>query len=132
MSVLSAAQASFADRWETIETIVCSIFSGVKSDVCASVDRLRVPVNLATGAAICSLVAEIIPVSWVVVVVVAGGWKVVAVLETGLVVVLGPDETMPGAGESPARGPGERGMSVWKVSQVSEAERSFLEIGDAS
>lgn len=137
MPVLSAAQASFAERWETMETMVCSIFSGVKSDVCASVDRLRAPVNLETGAVVCSLVSEIIPVSGVAVVVVvvvlvigsaAGGWEVVAGLETGL----DPGETMPGDGESPAGGPTGRGISVWKVSQGSEAEPSFLEIGDAS
>lgn len=71
---------------------------------------------------------------------VVGGWKVVAVLEIGLaVVVVGPEETMAGDGVSPFRGPRAnllsgklRGMSVWKVSQVSEAEPGFLGIGDAS
>lgn len=72
---------------------------------------------------------------------VVGGWKVVAVLEIGLVVVVvvRPAETIAGAGVSPAKGPREnllsgkvRGMSVWKVPQVSEAEPGFLEIGDAS
>ena len=56
---------------------------------CASVDLLRAPGNLEMGAVICSLVAEISPVSVaeeaVVVVVVVGsvvgGWKVVTVLE---------------------------------------------------
>lgn len=63
----------------------------------------------------------------------------VAGLETGLVVVIGPAETMAGDGVSPVRGPRAkllsgkvRGMLVWKVSQVSEAESDFLEIGDAS
>lgn len=149
MPMLSAAQASFAVRWDTMDTMdtmVCSAFSGAKSDVCASVDLLRAPVNLETGAVICSLEAEIIPVSGAAVVVavvvvgsVVGGWKVVAVLETGLIVVVGPPETMAGDGASPVRGPRAnllsgkvRGMSVWKVSQVSEAEPGFLEIGDAS
>lgn len=64
----------------------------------------------------------------------------VAVLETGLVVVAaGPAETIAGHGVSPVKGPGAnflsgegRGMSVWKIPQVSEAEPGFLEIGDAS
>ncbi len=144
MPILSAAQASFAVRWDTMDTMVCSVFSGAKSEVCASVDRLRAPVNLEICAVICSL---IIPVSGAVVVVVVvvvvgsvvGGWKVVAVLETGLIVVVGPGETKAGDGVSPVRGPRAnllsgkvRGMSVWKVSQVSEAEPGFLEIGDAS
>ena len=98
MPILSAVQASLAERWDTMDTMVCSIFSGAKSDVCASVDLLRV--NLELGADICSFVAEIIPVSEAVVVLVVvvvvvgavvGGWKVVAVLETGpAVVVVGP------------------------------------------
>lgn len=67
MPILSAAKASFAVRWETMDTMVCSIFSGVKSDVCASVDLLRAPVDLELGAVICSLVAEIIPVARVLV-----------------------------------------------------------------
>ena len=53
--------------------------------------------------------------------------------------VVRPVETMAGDGVSPARGPRAtllsgklRGMSVWKVSQVSEAEPGFLERGDAS
>lgn len=153
MPVLSADQASFAERCETIDTMVCSAFSGPKSDVCASVDLLRAPVNLYTGSVICSLVAEMIPVRGeevevvvVVVVVVVGsvvgGWKVVAVLEIGLlvvVVVVRPVETMAGDRVSPSKGPRAslfsgkvRGMSVWKVSQVSEAEPGFLERGDAS
>lgn len=145
MPTLSAAQASFAVRWETIDTMVCSIFSGAKSDVCASADLLRVPVNLEVGADICSFVSEITPVSGAVVVLVVavvgsvvGGWKVVAVLEIGLI-VFGPAETIAGDGVSPVRGPRAnllsgkvRGMSVWKVSQVSGAEPGFLEIGDAS
>ncbi len=65
---------------------------------------------------------------------------VVAVLKTGIVVVVvGPAETMADGGVSSVRGPRAnllsgkvRGMSVWKVSQVSEAEPGFLEIGDAS
>lgn len=148
--ILSAAQASFVERWETMDTMVCSIFSGANRDVCASVDLLRAPVNLKTGAVICSLVSVINPVSTEAVVVVVaavvvvvgsvvGGWKVVAVLETGLVVAAGPGETMAGHGVSPVKGPGtdllsaeERGMSVWKIPQVSEAEPGFLEIGDAS
>lgn len=86
---------------------------------------MRAPVNLELGAVICSLVAEIIPVSgvvlavWVVVGSVVGSWKVVAVLEIELVVVLGPAETMAGDGVSPFRGPRAnllsgkvRGMSV--------------------
>lgn len=136
--MLSAAQASFAVRWETMDTMVCSIFSGAKSDVCASMDRLRVPVNLELGAVICSLTAETI---LVVVAVVSGstvgGWKVVAILETGL--VEGPAETMAGDDGSAVTGPRAgplsdkvRGISVRKVSQVSEAEPGFLEIGDAS
>lgn len=143
MSVLSAAQASFAVRWETMDTMVCSIFSGAKSDVCASVDLLRAPVNLEIGAVTCSFLAEFIPRSGaaaaVVVGSVLGGWKAVAVLEIGLEAVVGPAETMAGDGVSPARGPRAtllpgrvRGMSVWKVSQVSGAEPGFLEIGDAS
>lgn len=107
MPILSAAHASLAVRWETMDTMVCSIFSGVKSDVCASIDRLRVPVNLE----ICSLADAIIPASGPVVVAVVvvvvmvvvvgsvGGWKVV------VVVVVGPGETMAGDGVSPARGP---------------------------
>lgn len=62
-----------------------------------------------------------------------------AVFEIELVVVVGPAETIAGCGLRPARGPSarllsgtERGMSVKKVSQVSEAEPGFLEIGDAS
>lgn len=86
MPILSADQASFAERWETIDTKVCSAFSGAKSDVCASVDLLRAPVNLEIGGVICSLEAEMTPVREAVVVVVVvvgsvvGGWKVVAVL----------------------------------------------------
>lgn len=147
MPILSAAQASFAVRWETMDTMVCSIFSGAKRDVCASVDLLRALVNLKIGAVICSLMAEIIPVSVLVVVVVVvvvvgsvvGGWKVVASLETGLVVVVVPAETMAEDGVGLVRGPRANllsgkvlGMSVWKISQVSEAEPGFLEIGDAS
>lgn len=151
MPILSAAKASFAVRWETMDTMVCSIFSGAKSDVCASTDLLRAPVSLEIGADICSFVAEMTPVSGasvvlvvVVVVVVVGsvvgGWMVVAVLKTGIaVVVVGPAETMADGGVSSVRGPRAnllsgkvRGMSVWKVSQVSEAEPGFLEIGDAS
>lgn len=138
MPILSAAQASFAVRWETMDTMVCSIFSGAKSDVCASMDRLRALANLEIGAVICCLVAEMISVV-VVVASVVGGWKVVAILEMGLVAVDGPGKTMAGDGMSAVRGPRarslsgkERGMSVWKVSQVSEAEPGFLEIGDAS
>ena len=60
--------------------MVCSILSGAKRDVCTSVDLLRAPLNLKIGAVICSLVAEIIPVSVAVAVVVVGsvvgGWKV--------------------------------------------------------
>lgn len=137
MSVLSAAQASFAVRCETMDTMVCSIFSGAKSDVCASMDRLCVPVNLDTGPVICSLIAEMIRVVVEVVVgSVVGGWKVVAM---GLEAVDGPGETTAGDGVSAVRGPRAgslpgkvRGISVWKVSQVSEAEPGFLEIGDAS
>lgn len=145
MPILSAAQASFAVRCETMDTMVCSIFSGAKSDVCASMDLLRALLNLETGAVICSLLAEMIPVSGavVVVVVVVGsvvrGWKVVAFFGIGLVVVVGPAETTPGDGVSPAKGPGAnvpsgklRGKSVRKVSPVSEAEPGFPEIGDAS
>lgn len=50
---------------------------------------------------------------------VVGNWKVVAVLEIELVVVLGPAETMAGEGVNPVRGPRAnllsdkvRGMSV--------------------
>lgn len=102
---------------------------------------MRAPVNLEICAVICSLVADIIPESGVVVVAgsVVAGCKVVAVLERGLVVVVGPGETTTGGGVSPARGPGVsllpgevRGMSVRRVSQVSEAEPGFREIGDAS
>lgn len=70
---------------------------------------------------------------------VVGGSRVVAVSEIRLLVVVeeaGPAET---TGVSPARGPRVNvlsskvgGMSVWKVSQVSEAEPGFLELGDAS
>lgn len=63
----------------------------------------------------------------------------VAVSELGLAEVIRPAETMAGDGVSPVRGPRAkllsgkvRGMSVWMVSQVSEAESGFLEIGDAS
>lgn len=85
--------------------------------------------------------AENIPGSGAAVVAVgsaAGGWRVVAVSESGLVVVeeAGPAET---TAVSPARGPRVNelsgkvgGMSVWRVSQASEAEPGFLEIGDAS
>lgn len=146
MPILSATHASFAVRWDTMDTMVCSIFSGAKSDVCASTDLFCAPVNLEIGADICSFVAKIIPVSGAVVVLavvvvgsVVGGWMVVAVLKTGIVVVVGPGETMADGGVSPVRGPRAnplsgkvRGMSVWKVSQVSEAEPGFLEIGDAS
>lgn len=40
MSMLSAGHASFVVRWETIDTMVCNILSGVKTDVCASIDLL--------------------------------------------------------------------------------------------
>lgn len=141
--ILSAAQASFAVRWETMDTMVCSIFSGAKSEVCASVDRLRAPLDLEICGDICSFVADFIPVSGAAVVVVVGsvvgGWKVVSVSELGLAEVIRPAETMAGDGVSPVRGPRAkllsgkvRGMSVWMVSQVSEAESGFLEIGDAS
>lgn len=143
MPILSAAKASFAVRWETMDTMVCSIFSGAKSDVCASTDLLRAPDSLEIGADICSFVAEMTPVSGALVVLVVvvvgsvvGGWMVVAVLKTGIVVVVvGPAETMADGGVSSVRGPRAnllsgkvRGMSVWKVSQVP----GFLEIGDAS
>lgn len=62
MSILSAAQASLAVRWETMDTKVCSIFSGVKRDVRASADRLRTPVSLENDV-VCSLVYGIIPTS---------------------------------------------------------------------
>lgn len=106
---------------------------------------MRAPATLKIGAVICSVVAEINPVSVAVIVVVVvvgsvvGGWKVVAVLETGLAVAVGPAETMAGDGVRPVRGPKAnllsgkvRGMSVRKIPQVSEAEPGFLEIGDAS
>lgn len=139
MSMLSAAQASLAERWETMDTMVCSIFSGANSDACASVDLLWVPLSRETGT--CSLLAAFIPVSGALVEVlvvlvgsVSGGWNVVAVSDTGLPEVIGP-----GDGVSPVRSPRAtplsgkvRGMSVWKFSQVSEAELGFLEIGDAS
>lgn len=144
MSMLSAAQASLAERWETMDTMVCSIFSGANSDACASVDLLCVPLSRETGT--CSLLAAFIPVSGALVEVlvvlvgsVIGGWNVVAVSDTGLPEVIGPAETKPGDGVSPVRSPRAtplsgkvRGMSVWKFSQVSEAELGFLEIGDAS
>lgn len=143
--MLSAAQASFAERSETMETMVCSIFSGAKSDVCASVDLLWAPLTLEIGADTCSFMAEFIPASGAVVVLavvagsVVGGWNVVAVFEMGPPVVAGPAETMSGDGVSLVRGPRAnllsgkvRGISVWKISQVSEAEPGFLEIGDAS
>lgn len=63
MPILSAAQASLAVRWETMDTKVCSIFSGVKRDVRASADRLRTPVSLENGVVVCSLVYGIIPTS---------------------------------------------------------------------
>lgn len=67
-----------------------------------------------------------------------GFGSVVADLEVA-VVVDGPAETIAGNGASPAEG--QRGnqlsgkvrsMSVWKVSQVSEAEPAFPGIDDAS
>lgn len=70
---------------------------------------------------------------------VVGGWKGAVLFEMGLVAAARPGETMAGDGMSAIRGPRarslpgkERGMSVWKVCQVSEAEPGFLEIGDAS
>ncbi len=61
----------------------------------------------------------------------------VAVLKAGMAV--GPAETMAGDGVRSARGPRAkllsgkgRSGSLWRVSQVSEAEPGFLEIGDAS
>lgn len=73
---------------------------------------MRAPLILETSADVCSFVAEMIPVSGAVVVLVVvvgsvvGGWKVVAVLEIGLaVVVIGPEETMAGGGVSPFTGP---------------------------
>lgn len=109
MPILSAAQASFAVRWETMDTMVCSIFAGEKSDVCASMDRLRAPITLDIGAMICSLVSEIIPVSRmevapvlvVVVGFVVGSWKMLVILVTGLAVVVGPVGTMAGDGVIP-------------------------------
>lgn len=79
MSMLSAAQASFAVRWETMDTMVCSIFSGAKNDACASVDLLRVPVNLEICADDSSSLLEIIPLPRPVVGSVVGGWWVVVV-----------------------------------------------------
>ena len=70
MPILSAAQASFAVRWETMDTMVCSVFSGAKSEVCASVDRLRALLDLEICGDICSFVADFIPVSGAAVVVV--------------------------------------------------------------
>lgn len=138
--MLSAAQASFAVRWETMDTMVCSIFSGAKSDVWASMDRLRAPDNLEMGANICSLSdGAILAVDAVVAGSTVEGWKAVAILETGLVAVVGPGETMAGDDVSAVTGPRKgplpcsvRGISVRKVSQVSEAEPGFREIGDAS
>lgn len=63
MPILSAAQASLAVRWETMDTMVCSIFSGAKSDACESAARLRTPVRLENGPVVCSLVSGIIPAS---------------------------------------------------------------------
>lgn len=131
MSMLSADQASFAVRWETMDTMVCSIFSGAKS-VCASVDLLRGPLSPDIGAVSCSLMAEM-SVSEAAAVVAAVGS-----VETGLAVMVAvrSAETMAGAGvRAPSANllPGKRrGMSVRKDSQVSEAEPGFLEIGDAS
>lgn len=83
MPILSAAQASFVERWETMDTMVCSIFSGANRDVCASVDLLRAPVNLKIGPVICSLVAVIIPVST------AAAAEVVVVVVVVMMVVVG-------------------------------------------
>lgn len=107
MPILSAAQASFAERWETMVTMVCNIFSGAKSDVCASVDLLWAPLPLEIGADPFAFLVEFIPVSGAVVVLVVvvgsvvGGWNVVAVFEIGLLVVVGPAETTAGDGVSP-------------------------------
>lgn len=60
--MLSADQASFAVRWESMETMVCSIFSGVKTDVCASVDLLLGTDILEICAVNCSLEIEVISV----------------------------------------------------------------------
>lgn len=106
-----------------METTDCSIFSGANSDVCASVDLFWAPLEVGSDA--CSFLAEFILAASPV----AGGWNVVAV---GPLVVLGP-------GDGPVRGPTDkllsrklRGVSVWKISQVSEAAPGFLERSDAS
>lgn len=65
MPIVSAAQASLAVRWETMDTMVCSLFSAEKSEACASVDLLLAPLNREIGAVNCSFVAMIIPVSGV-------------------------------------------------------------------
>ena len=99
--------------------------------------------SLEIEAVICSLEGEIIPISWTVVVLevgsVAGSWKEVSVSETGLRAAVVTGETMAAVGVSLAIGRRTnllsgrvRGTSVSKVSQVSEAEPGFLEMGDAS
>lgn len=91
-----------------METIVCSIFSGGKTDVCASVDLLLELDILELNDVSCSLVANIDSMLGVVGSV--GGCKVVVIAETrdaetGLDLPDTPVEAMLGEGVSPVKGP---------------------------
>lgn len=96
---------------------------------------MRAPLSLKIGAASSSSAAESNPASGVTVVVVGsvvGGWRLVVVAETRLFVVVADGAVS--LAREPRRNTlsGKVGMSVRKVSQVSEAEPDLLEIGDAS
>lgn len=116
--------------------MVCSILSGEKGDVSASVDLLRALVNLV----IFPQTGEIIPGSGAAVVVeaeVALGSAVAGLVAGPLLVLLGPGETMAGGRARSVRGPGAGsrnvpGASAGKVSRAPEAEPGVPETGEPS
>lgn len=145
MSMLSAAQASLLVRWETMDTMVCSIFSGASSDARDSTDLLWVP--LPRESHTCSPSAAFIPESAAPSEMLVApppppppllgsttrGVIVAADCGVRLSEVSGSAEIKPGADLSSPRAAiatsGEEGCtSVWRFSQVS----GFLELGEAS
>lgn len=141
MSTLSAAQASLLVRWETMDTMVCSIFSGASSDARDSTDLLWVP--LPRESHTCSPSAALIPESAAPSEMLVAPPPPLRSTTRGVIVAAdcgarlsegnGSAEIKPGADLSSPRPPiatsGEEGCtSVWRFSQVS----GFLEIGEAS
>ncbi|KAJ7994050.1 hypothetical protein DPEC_G00261920 [Dallia pectoralis] len=121
-------------------TMVCSLFPGGKTDVCASVDRLVELDVLDLKAVICSLATGIIftPACLGNVGSVVGGWEVVAVgepavLDTCTVLIVAPVKPVVGdGGVRPVSGPSTKLSSGKRSGKAAVEERGFPAIGDAS